>query len=157
MSFSRRHKPLKAQVSSDDLDVSSLPFADENHTHTDADITDVAWSKLTGVPSTFAPSSHTHTSEDLPDFEPPLGDPDGDGQVLHSDADGTRYWQEVEASGGITPGSIRPTDLAAVNAPTVGAIPMYYSDDLFIWVDGDTLVPSGGLNMQTDGSLNMVS
>lgn len=88
-------------------------------------------------------------------FEPLLGNPASDGMVLHSNADGTRFWDDV--AGGILPGTIRPVDLAAVNAPTEGAVPMYYSDAQFIWVDAQTLVPAGGLNMQTNGSLNMVT
>ena len=52
------------------------------HTHGNADITDLAWTKLTGVPSTFAPSAHTHAWKDLtglPWFAPEAYGAVGDG------------------------------------------------------------------------------
>jgi hypothetical protein len=39
--------------------------ANANHTHANADITDLAYSKLTGVPSTFTPAAHVHAYNTL--------------------------------------------------------------------------------------------
>lgn len=65
-----------------------------------------------------------------------------------------------ELSGGSGGGGltvVTPLTLAAINAPSAGTIPMYYSDEFFVWVDAETLEYElgGGLNMLTDGSLNM--
>lgn len=38
-----------------------------SHSHGNAQITDLAWGKLTGIPSTFTPSTHTHDSLNIPD------------------------------------------------------------------------------------------
>ena len=45
--------------------LASLGAAAASHQHGDADLTDLSWSKLTGVPSTFTPSSHDHTFDSL--------------------------------------------------------------------------------------------
>jgi len=45
--------------------LASLGAAAASHQHGDADLTDLSWGKLTGVPSTFTPSSHDHTFDSL--------------------------------------------------------------------------------------------
>ncbi len=41
---------------------------------TNAKINDVAWGKLTGIPSTFTPSAHTHPASEVTDFAEAVDD-----------------------------------------------------------------------------------
>ncbi len=43
----------------------SDPRTPTSHVHGNADITDLAYSKLTGVPSTFTPSAHNHSAAEI--------------------------------------------------------------------------------------------
>ena len=63
-----------------------------------------------GTPQAFTVDAWGRVSEsrplvagDIPElgYEPALGDPDSDGHVLHSQADGTRYWSAPALVGGV--------------------------------------------------------
>jgi hypothetical protein len=86
-------------------------------------------------------------------YEPALGNPEADGYVLSSRADGTRSWVEGEAP-------VTPSRIAAINSPFEGALLMYHDTNSFVWVDNTTMQPppAAGLNMQTTGpGLNMIT